>query len=309
MRIDNVSFPYPVLGISDDIKPTLKESGCDIPEIIVQDEGDMFAIEVTLKLEDKDILNYIAKEDAEFSVEISCKTTKYRMCIPSPTPNFTFRVRKDLFNGKLEFDSFVIARRDIPCYHNEGLNSDYDGHTINLHKGDLLVAYRKCTIPINLDLRNIRNMRSFIQVQRNKLPNAHTVTYFLDNPKILILLPDAMMDEYNKKPKKGTEKDAERKVILKSSLFLEALTYALINFDEYKHREELMWVNALTYRMQEPDIKDMCAGILNKDEQNSEEQTTDELFKLAHLMLNQPYMGMLQYVSAKEDVGQIFTED
>lgn len=309
MRIDNVSFPYPVLGISDDIKPTLEESGCDIPEIIVNEEGDEFVIEVTLKLENKDILNYIAKEDAEFSIEVSCKTTKYRMCIPSPVSNFTFRVRKDLFNGKLEFDCFVIARRDIPNYQNEGLNSDYNGHTINLRKGDLLAAYRKCTIPINLDLRNIRNIRSFIQVQRNKRPDAHTVRYELNNSKILILLPDEMMDIYNKKPKKGTEKETERKVILKSSLFLEALTYALLKFDEYKEREELMWVNALTYRMLEPDIKDKCESILNRNDQSSEEQNTEDLFKLAHLMLNQPYINMLQYVSAKEDVGQIFTEE
>ena len=249
MRIDNVSFPYPVLGISDDIKPTLQETDCDVPEIQITESGNDFCVEVTLKLEDTDILNYIKDDYAEFSVEVSCKTTKYRRCIVSSLPHFSFHVKKNLFNGKLEFECFVIAKKDIFNYQNDGLNSDYDGHTINLHKGDLLVAYRKCNIPLNVDLRNIRNLKSFIRVMKNDNPNEHSVIYDLTTSKILIILPEEMMIEYNKKPTNDEEKDKERKAVLKASLFLEALTYALLKYQDYKEREDLMWVNALTSRM------------------------------------------------------------
>ena len=54
-----------------------------------------------------------------------------------------------------------------------------------------------------------------------------------------------------------------------------------------------MWVNALTYRMNESDIKDFCADLFNCETNDSESQNMEELFKLAHMMLNQPYMGML----------------
>ena len=71
------------------------------------------------------------------------------------------------------------------------------------------------------------------------------------------------MEEYNKKPS-NTSEPKERKVILKASLYLNALTYALLHYQKYKDRD-LMWVNALSYRMKEPDLKDFCKDIINND--------------------------------------------
>ena len=308
MRIENVSLPYPVLGISDDIRPTLEETDCSNPVITISEEGDLFRISVTLKLKNNDIVNYIQDEFAEFSVEVSCHSTMYRNCISSSTPVFSFTVEKKLLNGRLDFESFVIASKDIFNYRNEGLNPDYEGHVINLHKGDLLVAYNKFSIPLNLDLRNIRNMKSFMTVQRSNNPNEHTVTYELESSKILIILPEEMMEEYNKKPS-NTSEPKERKVILKASLYLNALTYALLNYQKYKDRD-LMWVNALSYRMKEPDIKDFCKDIINFDSSNSGSHNMDYLFKLAHMMLNQPYLGMLKQISTDNNiVGPIINEE
>lgn len=308
MRIENVSLPYPVLGISDDIRPTLEETHCSSPEITISEERDLFRISVTLKLENADIVNYIRDDFAEYSVEVSCHSTMYRNCKSSPIPVFDFTVEKKLLNGRLYFESFVIAKKDILNYRNEGLNPDYEGHVINLHKGDLLVAYNKCSIPLNLDLRNIRNMKSFMTVQRSNNPNEHTVAYELESSKILIILPEEMMEEYNKKPS-NTSEPKERKVILKASLYLNALTYALLHYQQYKERD-LMWVNALSYRMKEPDLKDFCIDIINSDSSNSDSQNLDYLFKLAHMMLNQPYLGMLKQISTDNNiVGPIINEE
>ena len=308
MRIDKVSLPYPVLGISDDIRPTLEETGCANPDISIIEEGNNFRVMVVLKLENMDIFNYIQDDYAEFSIEVSCHSTMFRKCISSPTPKFDFTVAKSLLNGKMDFESFVIAKKDIRNYKNEGLNSDYEGHIINLHKGDLLVAYRKCSIPLNLDLRNVRNMKSFMTVQKNNRTIEHSVTYDLDSPKILILLPEEMMIEYNKKPANSSENE-ERKSILKASIFVQALTYALLNYQKYRDKD-YMWVNALNYRMKEPDIKDFCVDIINNESNILESQNIDDLFKLAHMMLNQPYLGMLKQISASENyVGNILTEE
>lgn len=305
MRIENVSLPYPVLGISDDISPSLEKTGCSNPDITINEDGKYFQVSIALRLENEDILNYIQDDYAEYSVEVSCHSTMYRRCVTSANSEFNFKIEKNLLNGKLEFECFVIAKRDIMNYNNKGLNADYEGHIINLHKGDLLVAYRKSSIPLNLDLRNIRNLKSFMTVRKNDNPNEHTVTYDLGSANILILLPEEMMIEYSKK----TSKDNERKVILKASIYVQALTYALLNYQKFKNQESA-WVNALTYRMNEPDLKDFCADIINNDANNSESQNMDDLFKLAHMMLNQPYLGMLKQISASENhVGNIFTEE
>lgn len=306
MRIDNVSFPYPVLGISDDITPSLDETGCANPNIRVNDEGDKFRVDVELKLTNLDILDYIQKEKAEYTVEVHCRSTLYRHRVPSPVPVFFFHIPKVLLNDKLEFESFVVAKSDIHEYKNRGLNPDYEGHIINLHKGDILVAYRKCAIPINIDLRNVRNMKSFMKVIKNENPQEHSVVYGLDGPKILILLPEEMMIEYNKKPSQpSADEENQRRTILKASLYLEALTFALLNYK--KHKEDgYMWVNALTYRMQEPDIREFCENLLIDD---GEELNYEDLFKLAHMMLNQPYLNMLKQIGEKNDqFGPILTE-
>lgn len=308
MRIENVSLPYPVLGISDDITPSLQETGCANPIITIEEKAKEFLISVILKLDNTDILKYIQDEYAEYSIEVSCHSTMLRICKTSPTPKFSFTIEKKLLNGSINFESFVIVKKDIRNYKNKGLNPDYEGHTINLHKGDLMVAYNKCSYPLNLDLRNIRNIKSFMTVQRNTRENEHSVTYDLDSSKILILLPSEMMDEYNKKSA-SSEEDGKRKTILKASLYLQALTYALLNYNTYKDKD-YMWVNALTYRMNEPDIRDFCSDIINNESNNLDSQNMDDLFKLAHMMLNQPYMGMLKQISTSEIiVGQIITEE
>ena len=308
MRTENVSLPYPVLGISDDITPSLQETDCANPIITIEEEAKKFLISVVLKLENTDILKYIQDDFAEYSIEVSCHSTMLRICKTSSTPNFSFTIEKKLLNGRLDFESFVIVKKDIHNYKNKGLNPDYEGHTINLHKGDLMVAYNKCSFPLNLDLRNIRNIKSFMTVQRNTRENEHSVTYDLDSSKILILLPNEMMDEYNKKSANGGENE-KRKTILKASLYLQALTYALLHYNTYKDKE-YMWVNALTYRMNEPDIKDFCSEIISNEPNESGSQNMDDLFKLAHMMLNQPYIGMLKQISTSENfVGQIFTEE
>ena len=296
MKIKDVSLPYPVLGINDDIMPTLEETGCSEPDIKVFEEGDSFRISVVLKLKNDDILNYIKKGFAEFSVEMSCPSTMFRGCFTSPSPEFDFMVEKRLLNGILDFETFVIVKKDINDYRNEGLNSDYDGHIINLHKGDLLVAYEKSSIPLNLDLRNIRNMKSFMKVLKNDREDERSVTYDLDGPKILIYLPEDMMIEYNKKSSDPSE-NKKRKQILKASIYVQALIFALIHYQEYKDSDH-MWVNALTYRMKEDDLKDICADILNEEFIGYDMQNMEDLFKLAHMMLNQPYMDMLKQISA-----------
>lgn len=309
MRIENVSLPYPVLGISDDIIPTLEETGCSAPRINLEEEGDSIKISVELKLENSDILAYIKKESAEYAVEVTCPSTMFRECKTSPAPSFDFLIKKNLLNGKLDFESFVIAKKDIIGYKNEGLNPDYEGHIINLHKGDLLVAYKKSSYPLNLDLRNIRNIRSFMTVLKNPRENEHSVTYDLDGPKILIYLPEEMMVEYNKSSSDISENN-KRKKILKASIYVQALTYALLHYKEYKDNEsDSLWVNALTYRMREDDLREYCSDIFSGESSGDNSQNMNDLFKLAHIMLNQPYIDMLQQISAnRNNMGQIIDD-
>lgn len=282
MKIDNVSFPYPVLGINDDIRPTLEETGCDKPLITLEEDRSNFYVNVNIKLENEDILNYIKNGDAEYSIEASCQSTLFRLCHTSDVPTFTFSVEKSRLNGKLTFETFVVAKRDIVNYQNQGLNPDYAGHKITIKRGELLVAYKPTFFPLDLDLKNVRAPKSFMVVRKNPNEQAKLVEFDLESPKIQILLPAVQYDTFhsNKLAQKG--KDS-----LKASLFLNALTYALLHYKEYREKD-YVWVRTLEFRLCEESIVNEfdIEDLFNPE---NEEDNTADIFKLAQAMLNTPY--------------------
>lgn len=290
MKIYNVSFPYPVLGINDDIRPSLEETGCASPQITLEEDNSFFYVNVDIKLKNEDILNYIKKGDAEYSVEASCQSTLFRLCHTSDLPTFSFPIEKNRLNGKISFETFVVAKRDIVNYQNQGLNPDYAGHKIIIKKGELLVAYKPTFFPLDLDLKNIRAPKSFMTVRRNPNDKAKLVEYDLESPKIQILLPTTQFEIFKTKKLALNGKD-----FLKSSLFLNALTFALLHYQEYKEKD-YVWVHTLEFRLCEEAIRNEFNLEEIFDPEN-EEDNSDEIFKLAQAMLNTPYVSLFERIA------------
>lgn len=293
MRIDNVSFPYPVLGISDDIKPTLEDTNCESPVINVYKEGNSIVISIQISLQNEDILNYIEKDDAEFSLEVSCPATLYRYCENFKMLQHTFSIPQTKLNVELNFETYVIAKRNIQNYTNRGLNPDYNGHVINLNRGDLLVAFRPSRKSLDTDLRNIRNPKSFISVEKNTDSQTKHVFYNLEDQKIQILLPESLFMKY--------QRIKDEKVLFKASLYFDAVVYALNRFAKYKSKNYL-WVRVLKNRMQEEavlnafddDLDDLFEGEVKED-------ITDEIYKLAQIMMEFPYNGLMDKIIADRE--------
>lgn len=293
MRIDNVSFPYPVLGISDDIKPTLEDTNCESPVINVYKDGTNIVISIQISLENEDIINYIEKDDAEFSLEVSCPATLYRHCETFKTLQHTFSIPQSKLNVELNFETYVIVKRAIQNYTNRGLNPDYNGHIINLNKGDLLVAFRPSRKSLDVDLRNIRNPKSFISVDKNSDPQTKHVCYNLEDQKIQILLPESLFEKY--------QRIKDEKVLFKASLYFDAVVFALNRFAQHKSKNYL-WVRTLKYRMQEKDILNAFDNDLDDlFDGDGKEDITDEIYKLAQIMLEFPYNGLMNKIIADRE--------
>ena len=293
MRIDNVSFPYPVLGISDDIKPTLEETNCESPIINVDKEGNNIVISIQISLQNDDIIDYIEKDDAEFSLEVSCPATLYRHCEKFNTLQHTFPIPQAKLNVELDFETFVIAKKQILNYTNRGLNPDYNGHTINLNKGDLLVAFRPSRRPLDIDLRNIKNPKSFISVDKNPDSKTKHVFYNLYNQKIQILLPEQLFEKY--------QRVKDEKIIFKASLYFDAIVYALSHFSEFKS-ENYLWVRTIKSRMQDKDVMNAFEDDLNDlFDGDIKEDITDDIYKLAQIMFELPYDNLMNKIIADRE--------
>ena len=85
MKNKNVCYPYPVLGIGDDVapKPSLKP--------LISKGKDDFIIHFDLTMLNEDILKLIKDNNATFVCEIDCPTTFYRRIETSSEPSFDFR--------------------------------------------------------------------------------------------------------------------------------------------------------------------------------------------------------------------------
>ena len=293
MRIDNVSFPYPVLGISDDIKPTLEETNCESPVINVYKDGNNIVISILIALQNEDIIDYIEKDDAEFSFEVSCPATLYRHCEKFKTLQHTFSIPQSKLNVELIFETYVIAKRTIQNYSNRGLNPDYDGHIIVLNRGDLLVAFRPSRKSLDMDLRNIRNPKSFISVDKNTDAQTKHVFYNLDDQKIQILLPESLFEKY--------QRIKDEKVLFKASLYFDAVVFALNHFARYNSKNYL-WVRTLKYRMQEDDVINAFDDDLDElFDGEVKEDIANEIYKLAQIMMEFPYNGLMNKILADRE--------
>lgn len=282
MKIDNVSFPYPVLGISDDISPALPQNNAVVSYDEVQ--PGIFEFSVVLNFDNEDIKRYILEGYAEYSVEVNCRSTLFRQCFKSDTSCIKFPIDKYRLHNKVTFECFVIVKKDISEYVNAGLHPDYTGHTIRLHPGDLMVAFTPQGIDANVNLNNLRNPTSFMRFRRDK--NETLVSYSLDN-KIIVNLPD---DEYS--VFQNLSKEEKKRVC--APVYLDALTYALFNFRKHKDDDQCLWVQAIKYRLRDDDIISQDFSMESIAPEDGEELDANEVIMLAQAMLRNPFKNTFE---------------
>lgn len=284
MKIDNVSFPYPVLGINDDVTPTLDDMDRDSVVITIDESNQSsYTFNIELYFENEGIKDYIKKGKAEYVVDINCPSTLYRRCISSVENELSIIIPSVELHGKLTFQCFVVAKYAIDNYEIEGLNVDYEDHVIRLRKGDLMVAFPEYDYVLKADLRNMKNPASFMTIKSKD--SIKFVEYSLGN-KLTILVPPPMFEVYQRTAETSAKEE------LFSSLILGALTYALFHYMEHRNEEKL-WVMAINARLKDPELSDSVSFQLDElfpeDAQDDYQPAPDDILELAQAMLRNPY--------------------
>ena len=244
MNLNNISLPYPVLGISDDVKPLLPHDAINV-EMNLNNHN--FIFDITLKFDNHDILSLIESKSAEFSCEYECKQTMLRRCEHFSTPNFTITIPRKSVNGRLFFNCFVSVKEHIEDYTNRGFNEDYQGASFNMEPGDILVAFPQCHYDADIKYDKLQAAGSFMQIRESLLHNE--VFFDISGNKIEILLPPKLYSLYCNPIVKGSAE------ILHSSIVMNALTYALINIENHK---ETTWAKTIIYRLENEEELSMA---------------------------------------------------
>lgn len=270
MRLNNVSFPHPVLGISDDVFPLLGSDAICIDDPVL--DGHEYVFKVHLRQYNDKISKLISSGEAEYVCEIDCQRTYLRSCFHSSENDIEVRLgQKDVY-GRVEFNTFVIAKGKF-TYTNDYFNEDYLGYSFQLEPGDVIVAFPPAHYNVSLKYDKLYAVGSFMQMVDGGANT--TETWFnLDGDKIDIMLPHDMYEQYGM-----INNETDFMEIIHSSIVFNALVYAMcfIGQEEYKDK---LWAEAIKTRLQTDD---------ELISMNLDIESTKDSYKAAQAMLKNPY--------------------
>ena len=267
MNLINISLPYPVLGISDDIYPLLKE---DCIQMTPSKTATSFCFDILLKQENEDISLLIKKRRAEYVCEVNCPKTFYRKCFASPSPQIHIEVPKQLICREVSFTCLIIAKTNIDNYSNKDFHPDYQGYSFDIGIGDILAVFGKATYNIDIAYDKLQTAGAFMQIRQDMGGNEF-VSFNVASDKIEILLPTYLYKLYENK----LGRDLDFSEIFHASLVLNALAYALQYWEDYP---DTLWARTLKYRIE-----------TEKELQKYNLTDGTEIIKFAQTLLGNPY--------------------
>ena len=286
MNLSNISLPYPVLGISDDIFPQLKD---DCIRMTPNKTGRSYCFDITLMQENKDISILIANGFAEYVCEVNCPRTFYRKSFASQSLELHIEIPKGLLCREVSFTCLVIVKKNIAGYTNRGFHPDYQGFSFDMSPGDVLVAFGKAVYNIDIEYDKLQTAGAFMQIREN-VEGKDFISFNVAGDKIEILLPTKLYEMYDNE----IGRDFAFSEIFHSSLVLNALVYALQYIEEYS---DTLWARTLKYR-------------INTEEnlQQYDLSDKDNTLELAQVLLGNPYKRMfdrlykMQNSTTEEDI-------
>ena len=271
MKYKNVSLPYPVLGIYDDVYPLLGDDCIQMSDPVKTATEYQFGID--LKQGNKDIAQLVNEGKAEYACEVTCRGTFLRRCYKSSTPHSDITLGRTEVNGRIEFQCFIATCQSIPNYSNDDFNEDYHGFTFDLETGDMLAVFPLAWWNTNVKFDKLYAAGSFMQIVEAG-DGIDKIWFNLNEDRILIELPHDLFVQYQRIGNSFPE-------VIHSSLVHNALVYALSNLSEYQETGKL-WADSLQLRLAE-------LHVLTSELKND----MSSVYKAADMLLQDPYKRML----------------
>lgn len=269
MRLNNVSFPYPVLGVKDDVLPLL---GSDCVKIDLETTPDTYKFRIALSQNNEVISQLIKDGYAEYSCEVDCQKAFLRQSFSSNISVFDVLLPRRLVNGRVNFNGFITVKKAIKQYTNSGFNEDYDGYSFDLEPGDILAAFPQAHFDADIKFDKLQAAGSFMVIREDV--TLSQTRFDIAGDKIEIVFPTYLYNMF-----KGGVGDAYMDII-HSSVVFNALCYALYNIEE---NSETLWARCVNTRIEtEPNLA--CFKDLDKL----------QVPELAQALLGDPYRRMME---------------
>lgn len=282
MRIkNNISFPYPILGVSDDILPGLPPDSAVLKEL--DSNGKDYVFQLTLNFENEYLQEKIDSGEAEFVCEADCSNTFFNKCVHSNNRLLEIVIPRKSVKGRVNLYPFIVAKSKIANYDNPNKHEDFDGFAFDIEPGEVLAAFPQLYFDTDLRSDILHVAGTYMEIRKDD--NATEVKHRLDTPKIGIILPTALYDIYQ-------SKIGEQNVqIIHASLAFNALLCALYNLDDMRDRD-LLWVRCLIARINEDEKFSAYRDQIDKN----------DVPALAQALLGNPYHRLFNFLETTNSI-------
>lgn len=228
MKVSNLSFPHPVLGIRDDVQ------GQYTGEYTVKLGRDTINLDVSHHLSNDVLSNLIQEHKAAFVTEIHCKQTFFRKAFDSLIMNLSIPISSTDLKNWVDVDLYVCSLSKVENYKLKNCNKDYAGYDFKIEPGDVLAYGGTSRFNAPKIWETSNSIAPFMVVEEYE-QNEGPVLYELTQENIVIRLSSSDFKVYNEI--KGSK---QYHPVFHASLAYPALIYALKSMttsDDYKESD------------------------------------------------------------------------
>jgi hypothetical protein len=226
MKISNISFPHPVLGVADDVR------GYYEPELGVGMARHKITLSVEHSLSNKTLQKLVSDKKVFFAVELNCPQTIYRTTYCSHNKNQTFEIDASELRNAVEVSFYVVANEDLYNYAVDGANKDYGGYKFEIGKGDILAYGGTFGFIAGKTWASAESIASIFDVQKSGKEDG-PMSFCTSDEKIIIKLSKKDYAKYEE-----VSRAHQFYSVLHSSMAFPALMYALAEMMEQNENSE-----------------------------------------------------------------------
>lgn len=272
MKINNQSFPHPVLGIQDDVGGSL----------LVQlnwscDRANYFLYPV-FNLQNPDLEILISKKMAAYTAHIECANTFFRNSFTFFNQAPTIKINADSLRDKVEVSFYITSLEKIDNYRNNQAHLDYQSEEFQIERGDVLAFGGETSF---LAVKNYETLKavSSIMVIKKDNDDKSLVRVNYNSDKIELWLNQNNFKTYN-----DFKHEKQYTAIFHSSLVFPVLLKAL----EYIKNEESDF----------SDFKWFLTIKTRIDDENLSLEDEDKHFEVLQKLFGNPFERFFNSVEA-----------
>lgn len=239
MDIRHRLYPYPILSNTTD---DYIDSEFNM-ELQVSSGLREICLSINLHLLNKEINRLICDGLAEYVIHIECPYTSFRTVILTDDVYVVKNIPEHKLNGKVSVCSFVVAKEDIPEYHNSSFNKDYDNMNFALHRGNVIAIGGQANISITKEAEELSKIPSIFTICKNAQDIDDSMKIDITGEKIAITLCNKSFANY-----KMLSGNPIMLPILHSMLIVPTLIYTFetLKKEGISEFEDLRWYKSVT---------------------------------------------------------------